>query len=126
MDSGARSDASCRSVSDRLAVPPSEYTPVEGRCLALIEPEPLAPQAGVPPVTDHEVVEYLDIEESSCLYQFARHRDIVARWGGIARRVIVDDDERGGVLADRFLEDLRHTDLRGVDRAAIDGDDPQA
>ena len=55
---------------------------------------------------DYEVIEHLDVEQLAGLDGLLGQPHIVGRRGGIAARVIVDEDDPGGVLPDGFSEDL--------------------
>ena len=50
----------------------------------------------------------------------ARHGHIFRRGSRIARRMVVRDDDGGGVAADGFAKQLGHANDRGVETAHVD------
>src|SRR5690606_34965226 len=69
-------------------------------------------------IAHHEVVEHPDIDEGERAFQAAGD-DLV----GLARlgdpgRVVVGQDQRGGVLGERALDDLARVHAGAIDRAA--------
>jgi hypothetical protein len=55
------------------------------------------------------MVQHLDVEQLPGSDQLDGEGDIGRRGGGIARGVVVDGDEGGGLLAHRVAEDLTLT-----------------
>ena len=93
---------------------------------SLTSPAPAKPQAPLPqaypaPLPDHQMVEHIYAEELAGVHDLTGDGDIFRGGRGVARGVVVGDDDRGGVLFERFLEDLAHAHGRGVDRADVDG-----
>ena len=65
------------------------------------------------------MVEQLDIQEFARFAQLLSSADIFRRRRGIARRMVVDDNNRRACPADGWLEDLRDAHHATVDRTLI-------
>ena len=83
-------------------------------------------QAHVAARAEHEVVEHLDAHERAGRGQPPREREVLGRGLGVARGVVVEEDERGRARDDRLLEDLARVDeARGQAADRDDGLAPQ-
>ena len=65
------------------------------------DPSPTAP--------NDQVVQHLDPKQLSGRDNLAGHRDVFAGGRGVGGGVIVREDDRGGVAADRLLKDFGDT-----------------
>jgi hypothetical protein len=74
--------------------------------LRLGEAQPQPFQGEPAALTDDEVVEQLDIEQLPGRYDLHGEGHISCRRRGIPRRVVVDGDQGGGLLAHRVAEDF--------------------
>src|SRR5919198_4919617 len=63
-------------------------------------------QARVAPPADDDVVVDAQVEQMGAFHQLARQAHVFAAGRGIATRMVVKQDHRGGGLQDRRLEDL--------------------
>src|SRR5581483_1425359 len=88
--------------------------------LAHAEPEASLLQTNVSLVADDQVIEDIDVEHLAGLGDLASNLNVLVRGGGVAARVVVYDDKRRGVLANRLAEQLGHAHDRGVQTAAVD------
>src|ERR671931_2007700 len=71
-------------------------------------------------VSDHEVVQHLDVEQLARGHDLARDRHILGRGRGIAARMVVHDHQSGTVVLDRLAEQLTYADDARVERALVD------
>src|SRR5262245_48927192 len=76
------------------------------------------------PVAKNQVIEKPDAENIARLSESRRERDVLRRRLCYATRVVVADDDRGGVRDDRWLEDLAGMNDQGSQRS--DRDDANA
>ncbi len=65
-------------------------------------------------VADHDVVEDADADDLAGPLEPSRDRAVLGRRVRVARRVVVDEDQRRGVRKDRGLEDLPRVNERGA------------
>lgn len=61
------------------------------------------------PLPDHQMVEYVRTQQLACFYDLVRDGDVFRGGGGVARGVVVGDDD-GGVL----LQSSDHAFCSGV------------
>src|SRR5216117_2080566 len=73
-------------------------------------------QARVAPAADDHVIVDAQVEQLRAFHELPREADVLAARRGIAARMVVEQDDRGGGLEDCRLEDLVHP--RRSDRAA--------
>ena len=74
--------------------------------LRLGEAQPQPFQGEPAALADDEVVEQLDIEQLSGRHDLDGERHIGRRGGRITRRMVMDGDEGGGLLAHRVTKDF--------------------
>ena len=77
---------------------------------SLTSPAPAKPQAPLPqaypaPLPDHQMVEHIYAEELAGVHDLPRDGDVFGGGSRVARGVVVGNDDRGGVLFERFFED---------------------
>ena len=70
-------------------------------------------------MADYQMIEYFHVQQLASLDDRARYRDIVGAGSGVAAGMVVDHNQSGGILSNRFLEDFTHPDLRRIDRAFV-------
>jgi hypothetical protein len=70
-------------------------------------------------VTDHDMVVQFNLKSIGGCLQFARRLDVIPRRLGIAGRMIVDNDESGGVEDQGTLHNLSRVNRRVINRAAL-------
>jgi hypothetical protein len=75
----------------------------------------LIPQADILPVPGDQVVDYGDPQDIPGLAQSFGQHDIVRTGGWVARSMVVERNDRAGVIHER-----RHKDFPGFDRDAVD------
>ena len=68
------------------------------------QPEPLQGEPAA--LADDEVVKQLDIEQLPSGHDLDGQRHVGGRGRRVAGRMVMDGDDRGGLLADRVAEDL--------------------
>ena len=77
--------------------------------------EPLQPalilEGGVPSAGDDDVVEHGDVEQGARLAEHAGEIPVVPARRGIARGMVVDEDDRGGPLAHGVVEGVGRPDV---------------
>lgn len=71
------------------------------------------------------MIEDVDVQQLAALDDFAGHDDVFRGGRGIARGVVVRDNEGGAVLPKRVAKDLADTDEAGVEGADVHGGDGQ-
>src|SRR5262245_56869905 len=71
-------------------------------------------------VADDEMVQRIDVKPFSCADNLARDQDVLWRWLGISRRVIMAYNNGGAIAADGLFEDLADAHHRGVEGADVD------
>ena len=77
------------------------------------------PERCVLAVTDHDMVVQFNLEGVGGYLQFARRLDVVPGRLGIARRMIMDNDESGRVEDQGALHDLSRVNGRVINRATL-------
>jgi hypothetical protein len=84
-------------------------------------------EADVRGSADHEVVEHRNVEKSPGRDCFGCQVQVVGARGGVARRVVVDEDDAACVAPNRLTEQLADADERTRNVADVQpvlGDDP--
>ena len=76
-------------------------------------------QAGVAAAADDQVVVHRDAERLGGVDDVARDGDVGLRRGRVAGRMVVHQDQGGGVQFEGALDDLARVVRRVVDRAAL-------
>src|SRR5258708_31374218 len=68
-------------------------------------------------MTNDDVIDQLDVEDTAGLHELLCRRDILIRWGRVAAGVVVAEDEARAVADDGGPEDLRGAQHRAVSGA---------
>jgi hypothetical protein len=102
---------------------PRRRSPLEppasvGAQAALLETDESSP-------ADNQVIEDVDVQELSPRNDFAGHNDVFRGGRGVARRVVVRDNEGGAVLPQRIAKNLADADEAGVEGADVHRGDGQ-
>src|SRR5262245_17987562 len=108
---GYRAAATSGSMAMRPQYSHSEPIPPSNQLEAL--------EAGVALASDDDVVVDGDAQRPGGIDDLLGHVDIGARRGGIARGVVVHQDDGAGRQLERALDDLAHVDRRVIDRALL-------
>ena len=90
-----------------------------------IEGDAAVAQRDVRVVADHQVVEQGDVEQPAGGQRLGGQVQVVGRRRRVAGRVVVDEDDAGGVEPDRVAEQLADAHQRRADVALVDRRDPQ-
>jgi len=77
-----------------------------------------------PLVPDHDVIQHLDAQQLARCDRLLRDAQVSRRGGGIARGMVVRNEDGGGVGPHRLTEELRDPDAHAADRPLVDGADP--
>ena len=86
-----------------------------------MESEAAFAEADPLPVADDEVIEQVDVEQFAGGSHVACDLDVVGRWGGIARGMIVYEDDGRAIEAHGLFEDLADAEQRRVEAAHVQG-----
>ena len=82
-------------------------------------------QAHITVAADHHVVEHGNVQQLASFHQHLGHTYILRTGRGIAAGVVVDNNDRGAVGANRLAEDLADAHDGSVEATGVDASDPQ-
>ncbi len=85
--------------------------------MLILGDQSLIGKAEIPVVADDDVVEHADLHGMNGEDQLTGDGTVTLRGSGVAGGVVVHEDKRGGMVAQRRLDDLARIHCAGVDRS---------